>query len=138
MLCADVMKRAVQTIAPEESVQAAALRMRDAEASLLAVCDDLGRVSGVVTDRDLVRWLCAAGSDPVQTPVARVMTRGVITCSAMDELQVAEELMIAGPTDQVIVVDDRERLAGIIRLSDVARRAPAAEALVVVRMVASR
>jgi CBS domain-containing protein len=74
----------------------------------------------------------------VQTPIVEVMTREVIKCSAMDDLQVAEELMICQHTPRVVVVDERDRIEGIIGLSDVARRAPAAEAVVVMRLVSSR
>ena len=137
MLCRDVMNRPVETVRSSETVQAAAQRMRDSNVGFLAVCDDAGRMVGVVTDRDITVRLCAAGGLPAETPISEVMTADVVRCATTDDLRMAERLMIRDRKSRIVITDDRDRLAGVISLSDVASRAPA-DAVDVLRRVASR
>jgi CBS domain-containing protein len=101
------------------------------------VCDEQGRLIGVVTDRDLAVRLCAAGGNPIDTPVEAVMTPDVIRCATSDELRLAEEVMIRERKSRIVVTDEQGRLAGVISLSDLAARAPA-EAADVLHQVAAR
>jgi len=137
MQCKDVMRRPVESVRQAETVQAAAARMRDANIGFLPVCDDRGRAVGVLTDRDIAVRLCAEGVSARDSTVLSVMTPEVIRCKASDDLRVAEQLMVRERKSRVVVVDDDERLAGVISLSDVAAHA-AADAAEVLRQVAAR
>ena len=137
MSCKDVMKRNVKTVGPHETVEAAARRMRDANVGFLPVHDELGCVQGTITDRDIAMRVVAEGK-PLATRVSEVMTCEAVTCRPDDELERAEEIMGAQQKSRIMVVDDGNRLIGVISLSDIAEheRAPAvAETL---RKVAAR
>src|SRR5262245_60962594 len=105
MKCADIMKRNVECVFPEDTAQAAAVRMRDGNLGFLPVCDEHERAIGTVTDRDIAVRLVAEGGSP-GCPIGDVMTRDVITCRPEDEVQVAEDLMARHRVARIICVDE--------------------------------
>ncbi|GAB6051579.1 DUF294 nucleotidyltransferase-like domain-containing protein [Magnetospira thiophila] len=68
----DLLARDPVIIFPEDTVQDAAIKMRDNNVSCLMVCDE-GRLSGIITDRDMRNRVVAGGYD-FKTPVSEVMT----------------------------------------------------------------
>lgn len=137
MSCKDVMKRNVKTVGPHETVEAAARRMRDANVGFLPVNDELGSVQGTITDRDIAMRIVAEGK-PLATRVSEVMTREAVTCRPDDELVRAEELMGEQQKSRIMVVDDGNRLVGVISLSDIAEHEQPPNAAETLRKVAAR
>jgi CBS domain-containing protein len=121
MQCQQVMKRNVHTVAEGEDALVAARIMRDKDIGFLPVCDDAGRVVGVLTDRDLVLRVCAEDSHPAATPVATVMTRGSVACRETSSIACAERLMRRHHITRIVVLDEEQRPLGIVSLSDVAQ-----------------
>jgi CBS domain-containing protein len=60
-LVRDVMTRRTLTIEPEASLAAAIAVMRDNEIRHLPVVDNMGRLAGIITDRDLRSAALAPG-----------------------------------------------------------------------------
>jgi CBS domain-containing protein len=137
MQCKDVMKQDVECVLPEDTVQAAAERMRDEHVGFLPVCDSNGRVIGTITDRDLTIRVLARGR-PLSTLVDEVLTREVVACRPHDDLLLAEELMAKHHKSRMICVDDDYRLVGIISLSDIAEHEDGMNASEVLRRVSER
>jgi CBS domain-containing protein len=72
MLCKDVMRRPVETMRPDQTAQAAAQRMRDANIGFLPVCDDeQGRLAGVISLSDLAAQAPAEAADVLHQVAAR-------------------------------------------------------------------
>ena len=132
MKICDIMSDSVVSISPDEPVSAAAKLLRHCNIGALPVCDDKGRLRGMLTDRDIVTRCVALGSDPGRVKVEDIMSRGVITTGPFEELEHAVRLM---STDQVrrLPVMDGGRLVGMVSLCDMARNCncdmEAAEAL---------
>jgi CBS domain-containing protein len=63
---------------PAESVFDVLRRMSEARVGAIAVLEG-ERLVGVFSERDLMTRVVVAGRDPAATPVARVMTRDVVT-----------------------------------------------------------
>jgi CBS domain-containing protein len=120
MFCRDVMKTPVHTCHEDSDVRACAQAMRDHHVGFLPIVDDDGRVSGILTDRDLAVRVVAEGL-PADTPVTTVMTRDVRVCSPYDELRDAEERMGAAHKSRLLVIYGDGRCAGVISLSDIAQ-----------------
>ncbi|WP_437489751.1 CBS domain-containing protein [Sorangium sp. So ce1014] len=121
MLCKEIMKREIQSVMTEDTIQTAACKMRDANVGFLPVCDDQGKVLGTLTDRDLaIRVL--ADNRPLSTKAGDVMTRAVVACRPDDEVQRAEQLMGQHHKSRVLCTEADGRLVGIISLSDIAQR----------------
>jgi CBS domain-containing protein len=119
MRCREVMNHVVVRVAPGDTVRQAARRMLEADVGFLPVCDDSGRVVGVLTDRDLAVRVCAEKGRSCDEPVADVMTREVISCRPGHPLGHAEALMCKGRKSRIVVTDKNGRLVGVISLSDI-------------------
>ena len=113
MKICDIMSEKVTSIEQNEPVSAAAKLLKRCNVGSLPVCDDKGRLRGMITDRDIVTRCIANDSDPAEMKVSEIMSRGIITASPFDEVQRAVELMT---TDQVrrLPVLDEGRLVGMV------------------------
>ena len=138
MRCQQIMKRDVRAVAEIDAALVAARIMREHDVGFLPVCDEAGRVVGVLTDRDLALRVCAEDSRPAATPVGSVMTRGAISCRPMQPVSHAERLMRQHHLTRIMVVDDENRPVGVISLSDIAQYEPASRVGRTLHTVAQR
>lgn len=100
-------------------VSDAARLMRAADRDSLIVFD-LGRASGIVTERDIIRKVTAEGRDPLRVHVAEIVSAPLITIHPDKSAREAAQLMLDKKIRHLPVVKD-ERLLGIITLQDFAR-----------------
>jgi predicted transcriptional regulator len=121
MRCEDIMKRTVVCCKETDTIQSAALKMRDANIGFLPVCGLQGKTLGVITDRDMALRACAAGLDPKKSPVTEIMTHQIISCQAADDVRYVEGLMARNRKSRIIVQDEAGHPLGVISLSDIAR-----------------
>ena len=115
-----IMTDHVVTVGQREPVAHAARLMKRGNLGALPVCDDEGRLRGIVTDRDIVTRCIAADDDPGDTPVREIMSRGIVTCGAEDD---ADELARTMSSRQVrrVPVTEGGRVIGMVSLADLAR-----------------
>lgn len=120
MKVADLMAKHVEFIEPEATVQDAASLMGELDVSALPIgtAEDL---KGMITDRDILYRVVAEGKDPRRTSVLQVATKLVFTCKPEDDLSVAMNLMASQNVRRLPVLDDEQRVAGWITLSDLSR-----------------
>jgi CBS domain-containing protein len=120
MQCKEIMEKDVQFVFADEKVDSAAEMMRDSEIGFVPVCDpENKKVVGTLTDRDIAIRIVAE-SRAAETPVSEVMTTAPIFCNSDDDVGQARELMESHQVSRVIVLDNSERLAGVISLADIA------------------
>jgi len=118
----DVMVQSVTAIDASAPLTEAAEKMRQANVGVLPVIEN-GRVRGVITDRDLVIRAMARGSDPRSTRVAECHTSNVVCARPDWDLQEAMDRMAEHQVGRLPVVDESERLLGIVTLGSLALRA---------------
>lgn len=106
-----------------EPVSSAARLMLRHNLGALPVCDDGGRLRGLLTDRDIVTRCVAADMDPEDTQIREIMTRGIQTCAAGDDAASALEAMSLHQVRRLPVVTDGGKLVGMVSLCDLARNA---------------
>lgn len=121
MQVSDVMSEDVEFVSPDASVQDAAVLMGEIDVGGLPVGTQ-EQPLGIVTTRDLVYRLCAAGLDPASTSVRQVMSPNIFACSTEDDLGAAMDAMAAHHVRRLMVSDADGRMVGWITLSDIARR----------------
>ena len=111
----------VITVNQKDPVTTAARLMKRHNLGALPVCDDAGRLRGLVTDRDIVTRCLAMDYDPEDTPLREIMTRGILTCKSSDD---AGKAAAAMGREQIrrIPVTENGRPVGMVSLADVARR----------------
>jgi CBS domain-containing protein len=119
MLIREVMTRQVEFITPDETLQSAAVKMKELGVGPLPVCENAG-VVGMLTDRDITVRAVAEGRNPKTTKVRDVMSGELICCFADQEVEVAAHLMCSQQIRRVLVLDRDKQLVGIVSLSDLA------------------
>jgi CBS domain-containing protein len=118
---ADVMVADVVTIELSASLITAARRMCDANVGMLPVVDR-DRVVGVLTDRDLVVRGMAREVDPATTRVSECMSDRVIPAHPDWPTGRAIVTMAQAQVGRLPVLDDDDRLVGVVTLSSMAFR----------------
>jgi len=80
-----------------------------------------GRLSGILSERDIVRALSEGGADALHLTVGQVMTRNVATCSEEDTVSELMERMTAGKFRHLPVLRDGD-LVGLVSIGDVVKQ----------------
>lgn len=101
----------------------------------IPVVDDDHQLIGVVTDRDIVCRLLAAGKNPLEHTVQDCISQPVISVGPDRSLTDVLSLMERHQIRRVPVVDEREQCVGIIALADLAWTGPQKDVAVLVREV---
>ena len=127
---ADIMTRSVAAVARDETLQAAARRMREMDVGALPVTD--GRaLAGMVTDRDIAIRGVAEGMVAQEALVADVMTEEVAFCNETDSVEAVMAQMGDAQVRRLPVLGANREIVGIVALADLATRqsAPTDETL---------
>lgn len=117
----DIMTRNVSVIPPQESLRAAAQRMKELDIGVLPVCDG-ERLLGMLTDRDITIRGVADGLDSESACVSDVMSPNVEFCTADQDSEEVMRLMGDKQIRRLPVVDTDKKLVGIVSLGDLATR----------------
>ena len=80
-----------------------------------------GELAGILSERDVVRALSEEDADALARPVSAYMTREVATCGEADSIDALMEMMTQGRFRHIPVVDEEERLQGIVSIGDVVK-----------------
>jgi CBS domain-containing protein len=96
------------------------LLQRD-EVRAVYVTDD-ERLVGVVTRKTLIREVVAAGRDPTATPLADIAETPHVTIGPDVDLEDAFRFLEEHDAERVPVVDEHERLIGVLSRSVIQRR----------------
>jgi CBS domain-containing protein len=122
--CSEVMTRNPICAEPGDTVASVAQLMKDNDIGPIPIVESKNskKLVGIVTDRDLALKVVAGGRDPQTTPVMEVMTTGVITCRDDDDIETALDAMATQQLRRIPVVDDGNKLLGIIAQADIATR----------------
>ena len=111
------MTSSVVTIQPTATVVDAAKRMIQQEKGPLPVVAD-DRVVGMITDRDIIARVVAAGRDPNSVMVREIATKDLVTIGPDQDEQAARQMMAQHQLDRLLVVEEGDRLVGIISEAD--------------------
>ena len=122
--CNEVMTKNPVCCQPNDMVVKAAKLMKSENIGSIPVIENeqTKKLIGIVTDRDLTLKIVAEGLDAKSTKVDVVMTRKVVTCLASDDLQKALDAMSEHQLRRIPVVDNDNKIVGIIAQADVATR----------------
>jgi CBS-domain-containing membrane protein len=121
VLVCDVMVEDVVTINASATLLDTARQMRDANVGMLPVIAE-GRLRGVITDRDLVVRAMAEGVDPGSMPVTEFLSDRPITARVEWGTDQAMSTMANAQVGRLPVIDDAERVLGVVTLSSLVLR----------------
>ena len=113
MQVSELMLRDVTLVAAEDSVQTAARAIADIDSRFIFVGTD-EHIVGILTIRDILIRLVAAGLDPAATPVMQVISSSLFTCTEQETANTVAERMTEHRIEQMPVLDAGGRLVGVI------------------------
>jgi CBS domain-containing protein len=122
--CNEVMTKNPVCCLPDDMVAKVAQLMQRENIGSIPVIENeqTQKLVGIVTDRDLALKIVAKGLDAKSTKVEAVMTRQIVTCRAGDDLQMALDAMAEHQLRRIPIVDNDDKIVGIIAQADVATR----------------
>ena len=103
------------------TAQEAGERLSDPAVRAVLVCDDDGKLIGVVTRKTLVQEIVATGRDPGATPLREIAEPPLFTLEASMNLDEAFQALEDNDLERVPVVEDG-RLVGILSRTVLQRR----------------
>lgn len=120
MTIADLCERDIVTVSAAASVRDAAVIMRDQHVGALAVTDPYApeRVIGIVTDRDLVLELLAAGRSTEGLAVGTVCNTQLAGIPATSSLHEAVQAMQRSGTRRLLVMGPDDAVVGLVSIDD--------------------
>ena len=113
----DIASSDVVTAEIDDTVREISVLMRDAGVGSVVVLDGRGEPIGIVTDRDLVVYVCDPDRDPDTTTANDVMAREVVSVDPHASVFEAATVMAASNVRRVPVLADGD-LVGIVTLDD--------------------
>ncbi|WP_209723852.1 MULTISPECIES: CBS domain-containing protein [Asticcacaulis] len=112
--------RQVFTVSPDDSLSSVAALLHTRKVGAFIATDRIGRVVGIVSERDIIGAIAEWGADALTKPVSEIMTRDVIFADQAETIESLLERM----TDRRIrhlPVMDGARLVGIVSIGDLVK-----------------
>ena len=118
----EIMSTKLETIEITKNAQEAAKKMNDKRISSLLVVDGDNKNEeplGIVTERDLVIRVCAAGTSSKDVGVREIMSSPIVTVEPQATVETAAELMLSNKVRHLLVKDEQTgKPVGVIAPSD--------------------
>ena len=118
MLIAEVMTPGPITCTPDTTVAEAARLMWEGDCGVLPVVDDAGKLTGVVTDRDLFIALATRDVRASELAVGTVARPSPVTCTPRDDVPHAMAKMRSRRVRRLPVIEKGGTLVGIVSMND--------------------
>jgi CBS domain-containing protein len=118
----EIMSKHLETIEVTQNAQEAAKKMNGKRISSVLVVDKQSEGKepiGIVTERDLVTRVCAAGASSKEVGIREIMSSPIETIEPQATVETAADLMLSNKVRHLLVVDGETRKpVGIIAPSD--------------------
>lgn len=111
----------VVTTTPDETLKSAAVLLDKHRIGAVLVVGAGGKLSGIMSERDIVRAVSRDGAQALDAPISQHMTHKVVTCCSQDRITSVMRKMSEGKFRHVPVVDSG-KIAGVISIGDVVKR----------------
>lgn len=110
----------IVSIEPTADLSTAAQLLSTHRIGAVVICGAGGRLSGILSERDIVRALAEHGAAALSIPVGQVMTRNVATCAENESVAGIMERMTTGKFRHMPVLK-ADKLIGVISIGDVVK-----------------
>jgi CBS domain-containing protein len=120
----DIMTANPSTVKPQDDIRKAARLMVECDCGALPVVGDDNKITGMITDRDIVIRLVANGRNPMEAKVSDAMTSQTHTVRENDSIEKVFRTMRDEQVRRLPVVNDRNEIVGIVAQADLALETP--------------
>jgi len=121
MHVSELMSKPVVTCRTGDNLDVAARLMWEYDCGVVPVIDAEGRLTGMVTDRDISMAAYTQGKALWAIPVSTAMAKNVLAVHPEESVEGVERLMREGQIRRVPVIDNRARPVGLVSINDLAR-----------------
>jgi CBS domain-containing protein len=111
----------VVTIGSDATLSEAARLLARKRIGALVVRDRDNMLAGILSERDIVHALAEASVAALAQPVSMHMSRAITSCSEGDTIDDLMEVMTRRRFRHVPVLDDDEKLIGIVSIGDIVK-----------------
>ncbi len=115
----DTKGHQVESVQPGAKLSAAVKLLGEKKIGAVLVTN-LGRIEGILSERDIVRVLSERGAEVLDESISNVMTRKVVSCKQSDTVGAIMEMMTLGKFRHLPVVEDG-KVVGLISIGDVVK-----------------
>lgn len=112
--------RAVSTARPDATLLDIASKLSARKIGAIVVVGDNGQVTGIVSERDLIRAIAERGAGALAAPVSEIMTRNVVSCRENSTLDDMMGEMTHNRFRHLPVIEDGA-LVGIVSIGDIVK-----------------
>ncbi|WP_113702150.1 CBS domain-containing protein [Nonomuraea lactucae] len=112
----------VTTVSPEATVRELLAKLAQHNIGAVVVSSDGATITGIVSERDVVRHLHDHGAEVLDQPVSTIMTPDVRTVGLGDRVDELRKIMTTHRVRHMPVVEEG-RLVGIVSIGDVVKSA---------------
>jgi CBS domain-containing protein len=116
----DIMSKDIVKIGADKSIQDVGNIMAERNISSVLV-EDIGKIIGILTERDLVKNVCAKDALASKTPAISIMSAPVATVNKNFLVERAADLMVKNKVRHLAVEDNYGNIIGVITTTDLAR-----------------
>ena len=110
-------RRPVVKVAPDQSISEACRLMQQKNVGCIVV-ESAGKLTGIITDRDVALKVTGAARDPFTTRVEEIMSPDPIRISVDKDLRSLSALLHAYHVRRVPIVDNFDEVLGIVTVDD--------------------
>jgi CBS-domain-containing membrane protein len=121
MKISEIMSVDLETCHAYDTLDRAAKIMWEHDCGVVPVVDDQSHVVGMLTDRDICMAAYTQGRPLPEIAVSTACSRTIRTCSPNDSVEAVEAIMGAAQVRRIPVVDDEDKLCGVVSLGDLAK-----------------
>ena len=114
----DLMSKAIVSCRSDTSLAAAGALMWEHDCGILPIVDEAGKVTSVITDRDICIALSTRDAPAWHISTGDVVKAQAFVCTPDDEIQAALKTMARERVHRLPVVDSEGKLVGVLSISD--------------------
>jgi len=118
----DIMSEDCECVGENDTVADAAKKLSELGVGAMPICGEDDRLKGMITDRDIVTDVIAAGKNPSDVKVSELGDGKPVTIGADDSISEAIKTMAEHQVRRLPVIDGHE-LIGMVSQADVAKNA---------------
>lgn len=118
----DIMTKDPACCTPQTNLRDVAQMMEECDCGAIPVVEsnDRKNLVGMVTDRDITLRAVSQGKNPLTMSAGDIMSSPVVSARAEDDLQTVARMMEDNQVRRVPVVDQNNRILGILAQADLA------------------
>jgi CBS domain-containing protein len=117
-----IMTGGVITATADETIKTVCKLMYENDIGSIVIVkrtvDDANKPVGIITEKDIVRQIGLSELFVVQAPIRQIMSTPLVTIGPNNPIRDAIEIMQLKKIRRLVVIDDREKMIGIITIED--------------------